>query len=68
MRYIAAQGETIAEMREHARASDLHQHGDMKLVWVNEGDLCLMEFQKAFAGQQEPLGVDLGELSELYET
>lgn len=28
-----------AEQREAARASALYQQGDMRLVWVNEGDL-----------------------------
>ena len=39
MRFIEAEGATLAEMKESARKSDLFQLGDMKLIWVNEGDL-----------------------------
>lgn len=39
IRYIDAEGETISEMREAARKSALYAQGDMKLVWVNEGDI-----------------------------
>lgn len=39
MRFIEAEGSTLSEMKENARKSDLYRLGDMKLVWVNEGDL-----------------------------
>ena len=35
------------EQRELARSSDLYRHGDMVLVWVNEGDLCMHEIVPA---------------------
>jgi hypothetical protein len=28
------------EQRERARASDLYRRGDLRLVWVQESDLC----------------------------
>ena len=31
-----------ADQRERARSSALYQRGDMRLVWVNEGDLAIM--------------------------
>ena len=39
LRYIEVSTDTIEKMREEARNSTLYQEGDMKLVWVNEGDL-----------------------------
>lgn len=39
LRYITPDGETLDQMREHARQDPLAKQGDMKLVWVNEGDL-----------------------------
>ena len=39
LRYFFAQGETVDQVREHAQAHPLAKEGDMKLVWVNEGDL-----------------------------
>ena len=39
LRYFFAQGNTLDEMRDHARQHTLAREGDMKLVWVNEGDL-----------------------------
>lgn len=39
VRYIPA-CEVTGAQREQAKSSSLYQHGDMKLVWVNEGDLC----------------------------
>lgn len=68
MRYLPAEGSTIQEMRGHARQSELYQQGDMKLVWVNEGDLALNDMAQALAQNSEPLGVDLGEVSDLYES
>lgn len=38
VKYIKANSATI-EQYELAKNSDLYRHGDMKLVWVNEGDL-----------------------------
>lgn len=38
VRYIKANSASI-EQYELAKNSDLHNHGDMKLVWVNECDL-----------------------------
>lgn len=39
MRFIEAEGATLVEMKENARKNDLFQLGDMRLIWVNEGDL-----------------------------
>ena len=39
LRYFDPQGDTIDQMRDHARQHPLAKQGDMKLVWVNEGDL-----------------------------
>jgi hypothetical protein len=47
IRYVDAEGETLSEMRENARNSDLYCQGDMKLVWVNEGDLSAQQFRAA---------------------
>lgn len=32
---------TFEEMREEVLKSDLYQHGDTILVWINEGDLIM---------------------------
>jgi len=40
LRYFHPEGETMAQMRDHARNHPLYREGDLKLVWVNEGDLC----------------------------
>lgn len=39
LRYTEPEGETLDQMRDHARQHPLAQSGDMRLVWVNEGDL-----------------------------
>lgn len=39
LRYFHPEGETMAQMRDHARNHPLYREGDLKLVWVNEGDL-----------------------------
>jgi hypothetical protein len=39
LRYIEPEGETLDQMRDHARQHPLAQSGDMRLVWINEGDL-----------------------------
>jgi hypothetical protein len=39
LRYVAAEGKTFSEMRDNVRKTDLYQIGDVRLVWVNEGDL-----------------------------
>lgn len=38
VRFCAAEGDTLAEMRDSARKSPLNAHGDMILIWVNQGD------------------------------
>ena len=40
LRYFHPEGETMAQMRDHARNHPIYREGDLKLVWVNEGDLC----------------------------
>lgn len=39
LRVAAAKGETLDQMIRNARESGLYKIGDMKLMWVNEGDL-----------------------------
>ena len=48
IRYVSAQGETLEEMKDNARKSDLYDKGDMTLIWVNTGDLLSEEFSKVF--------------------
>lgn len=67
IRYIRAKGNSLDEMRENARKSDLAKHGDMVLAWVNEGDLTVNMFHDHLAAQSEPLGVEIGDVSDLYE-
>ena len=64
--YEHAKGTTIDEMRENFRKTDLHKKGDARLVWVNEGDLFLIESQAQLMGYQEgPLHLD--DTSDAYE-
>tara|TARA_Y100001951_G_C11270685_1_gene258560 strand:+ start:616 stop:879 length:264 start_codon:yes stop_codon:yes gene_type:complete len=45
IRHIPIRGKNIAEIRENAYCSELyHNGGDMRLVWVNEGDLINHDF------------------------
>jgi hypothetical protein len=39
LRYFSAEGETLDQIRDHARAHPIAGEGDTTLVWVNEGDL-----------------------------
>lgn len=39
IRYSSVMGTDLNDMRDHIRKRELHQHGDVILVWVNEGDL-----------------------------
>jgi hypothetical protein len=48
LRYIPACEVTI-EQREQALKSDLYKHGDMRLIWINEGDLCMSQMQHLLA-------------------
>lgn len=41
LRYGPAVGETLVEMKENVRRTDLFNSGDLSLVWVNTGDLLL---------------------------
>lgn len=56
MQYVPALGLTFEEMRENARKSDLWKRGDMRLVWVNEGDLirsqCAHDWHQHTFGQE----------------
>jgi hypothetical protein len=51
LRYEPAQGSTLEEMRDNLSA-DLRQTGDCKLVWVNEGDLALLDIPRAALEKQ----------------
>ena len=46
-RMTPATGEDIHEMRENGRSDPLWQHGDMHLMWVNEGDIANATFLAA---------------------
>ncbi|SIT22411.1 hypothetical protein SAMN02744133_108200 [Thalassospira xiamenensis M-5 = DSM 17429] len=39
--YVDAQGNSLDEIRVNAKASNLARRGDMRLIWVNEGDLAM---------------------------
>ena len=39
LRWMHAHGDSFEAQQKKAHASDLYKHGDMILVWVNEGDL-----------------------------
>lgn len=41
LRYFEPKGSTVEQMRDHARQHPLAKEGDMKLVWINEGDLSI---------------------------
>ena len=41
IRYTPAVGKTVEDILDIGRKSDLNKLGDMKLVWVNEGDLAI---------------------------
>ncbi|SOC26698.1 hypothetical protein [Thalassospira xiamenensis] len=41
--YVQAEGATLDGMRINARKSPLSKRGDMRLVWVNEGDLLMAQ-------------------------
>ncbi|MFC4236295.1 hypothetical protein ACFOY8_13875 [Thalassospira xianhensis] len=41
--YVQAEGATFDEMRINARNTPLFKRGDMRLVWVNEGDLLMAQ-------------------------
>lgn len=41
LRYFEPEGSTVEQMRDHARQHPLAKEGDMKLVWINEGDLSM---------------------------
>ena len=43
LRWAPARGETFTEMRDTIRDDPLYQHGDTVLVWVNEGDLHMLQ-------------------------
>lgn len=43
MQYVPADGLTFEEMRQNARKSELWKRGDMRLVWVNEGELLMSQ-------------------------
>jgi hypothetical protein len=42
VRFVRATGQTFEEMRSHLFETDLYNHGDCILVWVNEGDFWMV--------------------------
>ena len=49
-------GETMREMRENIRGTTLHQLGDARLMWVNEGDMVtgqILENVRVMANDKE---------------
>lgn len=53
LRYTGAVGETLSEMRENVRKTDIYAAGDAQLVWVNQGDLLMYATRSA----EEPTNV-----------
>lgn len=43
VKYVQAEGATLDEMRLNVRNSSMCKRGDMRLVWVNEGDLLMSQ-------------------------
>jgi len=66
--YEPAVGNTIEEMRENFEKTELSRKGTSKLVWINEDDSILMNFRAQLELRQEPLGIDIGDTSEFYES
>ena len=46
IRMAAPMGDTIEEMRDNIRGTPLHQIGDARLMWVNEGDMVMGQMQE----------------------
>jgi hypothetical protein len=71
MKLEPAVGRTIEEMRENFQKTDMYKHGDAKLVWVNEGDLSMMQFAESLLISQQPMDADMAmafdKIHELYE-
>lgn len=55
LRYFDPQGDTFDQMQDHARQHPLAKEGDMKLVWVNEGDLYNHVLAALEPGGREPV-------------
>ena len=53
LRYFYPQGDTFGQMRDNARQHPLAKEGDMKLVWVNAGDLWNIVIRAAIGGGDE---------------
>lgn len=39
IRYAMIDGSNLVDMRENVRNGELPRHGDVRLIWINEGDL-----------------------------
>ena len=65
LRFIEADGLDIDHMRERARQDPLSREGDMRLVWVNEGDLYSHTiFLAAIETQPDPRDAVIAQLVE----
>jgi hypothetical protein len=51
LRFAHAFGNTYQEMQAKARGTRLYEQGDAILVWVNQGDLILLEATGAAVDQ-----------------
>lgn len=60
IRWVSAKGRDIDEMRENLLANPdgqaLFQSGDVKLVWVNEGDIVMQDMNIWIYNQNIMLG------------
>lgn len=54
LRYARVKAGTFEEMRERVWETDLPQHGDAVLVWVNEGDLYMHAMTGRHTFSSEP--------------
>lgn len=56
-RMIQAIGSNLEQMRENATKSELYLHGDMKLMWVNEGDMHALASAPAVEAPRDVVGM-----------
>jgi hypothetical protein len=66
IRFARPLGETFKDMQRNAQQSELYKHGDMILVWVNEGDFImnkLVQFPPTRVSDEHLKGEDRNGLS-----
>jgi len=69
MLYEPAIGQTLDEMRANFEKTDLYQHGDAKLVWMNQANLNMLDMLYRLYDQKnvDTLGFTPEDLDSLYE-